>query len=170
VNQQQGRLADAVHDFRQALDSRTPEMVRRKFDFSRDYEVRNSLGIALFDQARQIRGTAQKTERDALLKEAAAEFDKTLAIDSENMTAHYNLNQIFVQLGDPAKAAEHLALHAKFKVDDNAADLAVRLAREKYPAANHAAEKLVIYSLHRGDESAPSAAGGEPVPTTAGGE
>ena len=34
-------------------------------------------------------------------------------------------------------------------VDDNAADRAVSLARKKYPAANFAAETLVIYPLQR---------------------
>ncbi len=37
----------------------------------------------------------------------------------------------------------------RYKPDDNAADRAVRLAREKYPAANHAAEAVVIYPLQR---------------------
>ena len=50
-------------------------------------------------------------------------------------------------------AAEHRRLHARYKRDDNAADRAVRLARERYPAADHAAEALVIYPLRR--EGAP---------------
>jgi hypothetical protein len=40
-------------------------------------------------------------------------------------------------------------LHERYKLDDNAADRAVSLAREKYPAANFAAETLVIYPLQR---------------------
>jgi tetratricopeptide (TPR) repeat protein len=159
VNQQQGRLTEAVQDFRKALDEQTPETIRRSFDFSRDYVVRNQLGSALFDQARQIRAEERQVEREKLLREAAAEFEKTLKIDSEDVTAHYNLQQIYAQLGDQTKATEHRALHQRFKSDDNAADRAVRMAREKYPAANHAAEALVIYSLHR--EGAPGLA--EPV-------
>ena len=88
-----------------------------------------------------------------------AEFEKTLLIDSENVTAHYNLSQLYDQLGDKQTAAEHRELHQRFKPDDNEADRAVRLAREKYPAANLAAEALVIYSLDLQDE--PSAASGE---------
>ncbi|HJS08601.1 MAG TPA: hypothetical protein VJ809_13110, partial [Pirellulales bacterium] len=76
-----------------------------------------------------------------------------------NSAAHYNLSQLYEQLGDETKAEDHRQAHQRFKLDDNAADKAVRLAREKYPAANHAAEALVIYSLHRQDE--PPAAGGE---------
>ena len=149
VNQQQGRLAEAVQDFRKALDDKTPEMEKRKFDFSRDYEVRNQLGTALFDQAKQIRGDQKRIEREDLLKEAVAEFQKTLAIDSENAPAHYNLQQLYFQLGDGDKSAEHRALHQRYKQDDNAAGQAVRKGREKYPAGNHAAEAIVIYPLHR---------------------
>jgi len=47
------------------------------------------------------------------------------------------------------KAAYHSAEHLKYKPDDNAQGRAVRLAREKYPAANFAAEALVIYPLQR---------------------
>jgi tetratricopeptide (TPR) repeat protein len=158
VNQQQGKLNDAVLNFRKALDDRTPEMIRRGFDFSRDYEVRNQLGTVLFDQARQASRTATPGERERYLREAAAEFEKTLKIDSENIVAHYNLSQLYEQLGDSINAAEHRESHQRYKPDDNAADRAVRLAREKYPAANHAAEALVIYSLQRQDQPA---AGGE---------
>ena len=94
VNQQQGHLDDAVHDFRKALEDRTPEMIKRSFDFSRDYEVRNQLGQVLFDQARQASRTASPAERENFLKQAVAEFEKTLVIDSENVTAHYNLSQL----------------------------------------------------------------------------
>ncbi len=166
VNQQQGLLDDAVQNYKKALDERTPEMAAKGFDFSRDYEVRNQLGVAIFDQARQVRSSDQKAEKDALLKAAAAEFEKTLAIDSENVSAHYNLGLIYGQLGDAAQADKHRDLHARYKLDDNAADKAVRLAREKYPAADHAAEALVIYSLHPGGEH-PS---GEPAKEAAGGE
>ncbi len=42
-----------------------------------------------------------------------------------------------------------LAEHAKYKPDDNARDRAVALARQRYPAANHAAEPVVVYDLQR---------------------
>jgi tetratricopeptide (TPR) repeat protein len=163
VNQQQGRLAEAEQDFRKALEDRTPEMIQKKYDFSRDYEVRNQLGAVLFDRARQIRGDANQPEREALLRQAVEQFERTLEIDSEHAVAHYNLTQLYGQLGDTKQADKHRELHQRFKPDDNAADRAVRLAREKYPAANHAAEAIVIYSLH-GHDAAPAtsaAAGGQ---------
>jgi tetratricopeptide (TPR) repeat protein len=158
VNQQQGNLDEAVQNFRRALEFESPDTIQRGFDFSRDYEVRNQLGQALFDLARQSSRTASAAEHEAYLRQAVAEFEKTLQIDSENAAAHYNLSLLYDQLGDAVQASDHRELHQLFKLDDNAADRAVRLAREKYPAANHAAEALVIYSLHRQDEPA---AGGE---------
>ncbi|HEX5104127.1 MAG TPA: multiheme c-type cytochrome [Pirellulaceae bacterium] len=150
VSQQQpGGLEAAERNFRKVLEERTPAMIERKFDFSLDYEVRNQLGTVLFDLARQQRGEANRAERERLLKEAIAQFETTLKTDSENVAAHYNLHQLYEELSDKEKAAEHLRQHARLKPDDNATDRAVRLAREKYPAGNHAAEAVVIYPLQR---------------------
>jgi tetratricopeptide (TPR) repeat protein len=149
VNQQQGRLVEAEQNFRKVLEERTPEMIQRKFDFSLDYEVRNELGTVLFDLARQQRGDAGRSERERLLRESIREFETTLESDSENVTAHYNLSLLYAEIGDQEESAEHRRQHARLKPDDNAADRAVQLAREKYPAANHAAEAVVIYPLQR---------------------
>ena len=121
----------------------------RKFDFSKDYEVINLLGQTIFDRALQIRSEANAAERSARLQEAVDVFRKTLAIDSENVDAHYNLSQLYSQLGDSDKASEHQALHAKYKPDDTARGQAVSAARQKYPAADFASEALVIYDLQR---------------------
>ena len=95
------------------------------------------------------RGEGNKPERERLLREAASWFEKTLAIDSEDLAAHYNLSLIYAQLGDEARAKEHRDLHRRYKPDDNAADRAIAIARMKDPAANHAAEAVVIYNLQR---------------------
>ncbi|HUY90644.1 MAG TPA: multiheme c-type cytochrome [Pirellulales bacterium] len=149
VNRQQGHLAEAEENFRSVLEDRTQAMIDRHFDFSLDYEVINLHGQTLFDLAKQARGEPRKSEREAYLRRAVEQFEKTLKIDAENVTAHYNLQLLYAQLGDGAKAAEHRELHARYKPDDNAHDRAVALARRRYPAANHAAEAIVIYSLHR---------------------
>jgi tetratricopeptide (TPR) repeat protein len=150
INRQQGRLDEAEQNFRSLLETRVPE---RGFDFSRDYEAWNALGGTLFDKARQIRGTTLKPERDELLAQAVDAFQRTLELDVENVAAHYNLQQLYQLLGDAEKSAEHRALHQRYKEDDTIRGQAIRLAREKYPAANHAAEALVIYPLQR--EGAP---------------
>ena len=52
-------------------------------------------------------------------------------------------------MGDRESESIHASLHAKYKPDDNARDRAIAAARIKYPAANHAAEAVVIYDLQR---------------------
>jgi hypothetical protein len=152
VNQQQGHLEKAISNFHSVLEDRTPEMVRRNLDFSRDYEIINQLGQSLFERAKQFRGERRNAQREQLMRAAVEQFEKTLQIDSENVNAHYNLSLLYAQLGQEDRAAEHRTLHARYKPDDNARDRAVALARGRYPAANRAAEPLVIYSLQPSQE------------------
>ena len=161
VNAQQGRLDAAIANLTSVLEDDTEERRRRKFDFSLDYEVINALGRTLIQRAEQERGTARQEQRERFLREAVRRFEQTLAIDAENATAHYNLGLLHDRLGDPDKASEHRGLHAKYKVDDNATDRVIRAARQANPAADHAAERLVIYSLHR--PGAPGLADHEPT-------
>ena len=149
INREQLRLKEAEENFRSVLYGVTEERIARGFDFSRDYRVINSLGQTLFDRAQQIRTDERKEDRDELLRQAAEEFEKALQIDSENVSAHYNLGQIYDRLGQTERAEKHQTLHEKYKTDDTAQSRAIRLAREKYPAGNHAAEPLVIYPLQR---------------------
>ncbi len=149
VNREQGHLDAAIQDLKAALEYRTEETVRRGFDFSKDYVVRNELGKTLFARAQRERGAARRARRDEYLRAAAKEYHKTLALDSENITAHYNLQLIYRLLGDEKKAEYHGREHRKYQLDDNARDAAVQLARRKYPWADQAAEAVAIYSLHR---------------------
>src|SRR5690606_12095878 len=80
---------------------------------------------------------------------AADTFHKTLALDTENLTAHYTLGLIYTQLGDEAKAEHHRLEHQKYLPDYNAQDRAISIARRADPAANHAAQATVIYPLQR---------------------
>lgn len=159
INLQQGQLADAEENFRQVLDYRTEETVRRKFDFSRDYVVINLLGQTIFDRAQQIRGTDAESQelRKSRLEEAVATFARTLVEDSENVDAHYNLFLLHQQLGNTEQAEYHQAAHQRYRIDDTARGEAVANARRKYPAADFAAEALVIYDLQRTDTSAAQA-------------
>jgi tetratricopeptide (TPR) repeat protein len=165
INRQQGRLADAETNFRQVTEERTEEMVRRKFDFSRDYIVLNLLGQTIFDRAQQIRGSddAAKEKRLARLQEAVEVFRRTLQIDSENVDAHYNLAQLYQQLGAAEQAAVHQQAHEKYRIDDTARGEAVAAARRKYPAADFAAEPLVVYDLQRSQQTEQQAADAQPV-------
>ncbi|HWL95327.1 MAG TPA: tetratricopeptide repeat protein [Phycisphaerae bacterium] len=150
VNKQNGHLDEAIENFRNVLNMKdTAECKARGFDFSQDYTVLNEYGQTLFERGLQERGAARAEARKVYLVEANALFDKALSYDPENMTAHYNLALIHAELGDEEKAKHHRGQHAKYKPDDNATDRAIAIARMAYPAANQAAEAVVIYDLQR---------------------
>lgn len=152
VEQQNGNLDAAIADFRAVLEDRDDA---RGFDFSKDYMVRNSLCHALFERSKL---ETEPTAHRQWLQQAAAEFEKTLAIDSENLEAHYALSQIDEALGDAAGAAVHRAAHERYRLDDNARDRAVALARQRDPAADHAAQAVAIYELRPPENQAVSGA------------
>jgi len=151
VNKQNGYLDEAIRSFRSILEVDNEETRRRGFDFTKDYKLIGELGQTLFERAKQERGEARRPRRAELLEEARAQFERVLELDPENAMAHYNLNLIYRQLGDPPRAEQHFGLHEKYKVDDNARDRAVAVARANDPAANHAAEAIVIYDLNRAE-------------------
>ena len=117
----------------------------RGFDFSKDYRVLNELGAALYQRGLGQRGDVRRQSMD----EARQWYDKVLTYDPENVAAHWGLKQAYKDLGDLAQEQHHAKLHATYKPDDNARDEAVAKARIKYPAANHAAEAIVLYDLQR---------------------
>ncbi len=163
VNKQNGFLDEAIENFQSILDLDDEETRRRGFDFRQDYRLLNELGQTLFERAKQERGDARRENRRALLDRARASFDAALRLDPENVTAHYNLYLIHKQLEQSEAADEHFALYSKYKPDDNARDRAVAVHRANNPAADHAAEAIVIYDLRRGEapELGDPAAGGE---------
>lgn len=142
-----GNLDGAIADFRSIVDDRYAELEKRRLDFSKDYVVLAELGQTLMERAKAERGSPEN--RTVFLREAAAAFDRVLALDSENVAAHYNLALISTRLGDSAKATEHQKLYERYRIDNNATDRAIALARQRDKAADHAAEAIVIYSLQR---------------------
>jgi tetratricopeptide (TPR) repeat protein len=147
VNKEHGFLDEAILEFRSILEDRYPELDQRKFDFSKDYVVRNELGQAYFERAKKERFSPDRQRE--FLQLAAAQFEKTLEYESEDATAHYALSLVYTQLGDTAAAEEHRRLHERYRPDDNARDFAIAAARRRDPAADHAAENIVIYDLQR---------------------
>lgn len=146
VNRQQGNLKEAVKNFEQALNYTSPATDKRGFDFTQDWVVRNQYAETVFDLAKQY--PAGDEEREKLMNFAVEQYQKVLELDSENGDAHYGLQQVYGLLGQTEDAHRHRELHQKYKTDDNARE-ALNKARKKYPAANHAAEAVVIYDLHR---------------------
>ena len=149
VNKQNGHLDEAIASFRSIVDTQFQDARDRGFDFSLDYRVLNELGQTLVERARLERGEARRPKRDAFLQEATTFFHRTLKIDPENVTAHFNLSRIHAQLGDEELATQHRKLHLKYKPDDNAGDQAIAKHRAANDAADHAAESIVIYDLQR---------------------
>jgi len=95
-----------------------------------------------------VRTDAQLAERDMWLREAIITFEQSLELDSENSTAHYNLELCCRQLGEGSKADHHGLMHMKYKRDDSIAGEIMGTARQRCPAADQAAEAVVIYSLN----------------------
>ncbi len=107
------------------------------------------LGRTLFERARQERDESQQSTRHDLLEKSRDWFLKTLTIDPEDLTAHYNLAQIYAELGNADLAEQQRALHEKYRPDDHAIEQAVAKTRSTNPAADHAAAAIAIYDLNR---------------------
>jgi Tfp pilus assembly protein PilF len=74
--------------------------------YPRDRVVRNQAGRVLFLKRRY--------------GEAIAELEKVLAIDPEDLQAHYNLMLCYQGLGDATMAKKEEALYLRFKADESA--------------------------------------------------
>jgi tetratricopeptide (TPR) repeat protein len=177
VARQQGQFDVAAQNFYSVLYDVNDQRSKRQFDFSFDYVVRNQLGATYLDLALAAQSSDDLDNYKDYLASARSEFERVLTLDSENLMAHANLTTIYERLGDAAKAEEHRLANLKYKLDDNASNLARRPARQKYPAANKAAEALVIYSLQRPgapglptDEAREQVAKGEPSRESLGGQ
>jgi tetratricopeptide (TPR) repeat protein len=140
---QEGRYEPAIEAMMALVNTQFPEARARGFDFSRDYRLLNQLGLAFMEWSDQLIDEAQL---DAL-ESAATWLTKSLIQDPENVTAHYNLAQVYRRLGDEASADYHSSEHERYRVDDNARDRAVAIARRRDAAADFAADPVVIYPL-----------------------
>jgi len=149
VNRQNGFLDQAIENFRNILDTRYQLARDRGFDFSLDYRVSNMLAQTLLERARLERGDARQEKRDLFTTEAIAWYRHTLTIEPENAEAHYGLTQAYAQSGETGLSEQHRRLYQTYKVDDNARDRAIGLARRMDPAADHAANPVAIYDLQR---------------------
>jgi predicted Zn-dependent protease len=147
VNRQNGYLDEALEGYADIINTRYQEAHAREFDFSQDYTLLNEYAQTLFDRSKRERADAGR--RNDYLHQAEHWFQRVLELDSENAEAHYGLAQVYAQLGEPDRERAHRALYTKYKVDDNARDRAIVLARRKSAPANHAAEAIVLYDLQR---------------------
>jgi tetratricopeptide (TPR) repeat protein len=149
LNKQNGDFDAALENFRALATMDSAETRERGFDFSKDYRLLNELGRTCFERAKQERGESRRAARETLLREARDWHERALLLDPENADAHYGLTLLYEELGDANKAQQHRAEHERYKPDDNASDQAIAAARKRYPAADRAAEPVVIYDLGR---------------------
>ncbi len=149
VEKLNGNLDEAIDSYKQIIAGGFEQAKGKNFDFSKDYNVLNQLGSTLYERAKQERGDERRAAREAFLHEAVEYFQQALGYDPENAAAHYNLAQIYRDLGDLELADFHAERHQYHKVDDNAKDRAIAAARIRYPYADHASEEVVIYDLQR---------------------
>jgi tetratricopeptide (TPR) repeat protein len=106
------RLASAHYFMGLALkaDGQYPqayeEFAKAAEEYPRDRVVRNQMGRMLFLQRRY--------------REAVSELEKTLAVDPEDLEAHYNLMLCYRGLNDDALAVREEKLYLRFKADESA--------------------------------------------------
>ena len=81
------------------------EFSKAAAEYPRDRVVRNQMGRMLFLQRKY--------------GEAVAEFEKTLAVDPEDLEAHYNLMLCYRGLNDDALATREEKLYLRFKADES---------------------------------------------------
>ncbi|HMB52798.1 MAG TPA: hypothetical protein VKU40_05750, partial [Thermoanaerobaculia bacterium] len=149
VNKQNGFLDQAIADFKSVVELDDAETRERGFDFGQDWRVLTELGQTILERAKQERGEARRDSREAMTREAIGYLEQALALDSEYMPAHFNLNLAYRLIGDEEAAERHFTLYQKYRPDDNATDRAIAIARRADPAADHAANAIVLYDLQR---------------------
>lgn len=146
VDLQNGEFDAGIERLLALVETRFDDARERGFDFSRDYRLLNTLAGALFERAK----LADEGEALRILRRSEARYKESLALDPENVRAHYGLAQVYEQLGERTSARHHRDLHEQYRPDDNARDRAVSLARQRDPAADFAAEPFAIYQLAPG--------------------
>ncbi len=95
--------------------------------YPRDRVVRNQMGRMLFLQRK--------------FKDAVAEYLKTLAIDPEDLEAHYNLMLCYRGLSDDARATREEKLYLRFKADEASRALTGPY-KLKHPEDNNEAQPI----------------------------
>jgi tetratricopeptide (TPR) repeat protein len=108
VNAQYGKLDAAIKNFQDILNPDLQDR-SRKFDFSKDYVVRNELAATYFKRSQQEDNGSP--EQAHFLQQAVREFERTLDLDAENLDAHQGLAKAYTLLGQ--SDGETLSAHKK---------------------------------------------------------
>jgi len=129
VRVQEGNVAGAREVLERAL-ALAPDLARANYFMSRVEKAEGNLEaslaslrkvIAQYPKDRVVRNDAG---RNLFLlrryREAIEQFDAALAIDPEDLTAHYNLMLCYNGIGDQARSKEHQERYLRFKADESA--------------------------------------------------
>ena len=114
VNEKNGLLDEAIQGYESILKTKVPA---QNFDFSGDYIVIDALANVLYQRLRQEE--VGSPERLAGLKKTVATARKTIALDSEDVNAHYILGLCFSEL---AGDAPPIAINARTAQADRSGD------------------------------------------------
>ncbi len=148
-----------LHQCFRLLGRAMPKVKLQEKTAGTDEASLQALGKALLDgkadKAARLEAAGRLAEAVSALGAEPISASQPKRIRFETLLAQ--VEPFFHQEGDPdlkAAAAHvldklHRELHAIFKPDDLAQSRAVQAHREKHPAANHAAEAIVIYPLNR---------------------
>ena len=96
-------------------------------------------------------------------KDAVAELQKVLAVDPEDLQAHYNLMLAYQGMGDTAMAQKEQAFYERFKADESA-QFITGPYRQLHPHDNN--ERQAVHE-HRSALTAPPGGAGPPKPAPA---
>ncbi len=149
IDHENGHLDNAIDSLEHIYENRFEDARARGFDFSYDTNLLNALGRVNFERARMERGSKRRQQRVTYLQQSLMWYKRTLKVDAENQSAHYNLALVYSELGNSEQADHHRQLHDRFRPDDYAIEKAVTRHRQNNPAADHAAAPFVIHDLNR---------------------
>jgi tetratricopeptide (TPR) repeat protein len=135
-----GRIDQAITAFHHVLDSDYPQARQAGFDFSQDYEFLTELAQAYLQMA------LMDPQQQNWIDQAQQMYNNILAINSEWAAAYYGLFRVAKMQGDDKTADDMQKQYQYYKLDDQIKDRAINAARIKDPAADKAANRVVIYS------------------------
>jgi tetratricopeptide (TPR) repeat protein len=161
VRLQEGEMAEAESYLRKALEV-DPKLAKTHFFLGSALKAQGRYDEALahtrLAQARYPRDRVVTNQAGRLLflkrqhQAAAAELSKVLAVDPEDLQAHYNLMLAYQGAGNAEMAKKHQALYERFKADE-AAQFITGPYRQLHPHDNN--ERQAVHE-HRSAEPEPT--------------
>jgi tetratricopeptide (TPR) repeat protein len=131
----QGEVAKRRGEYEKALR----HLRRAASDYPRDRVVRNEIGRVLFLQERHA--------------EAVAELQQVLAVDPEDLVAHYTLMLAHGAMGDRESAERERKLYQRFKANEAAQEITGEY-RRRYPHDNNERQRIHEHASHHREPGA----------------